>query len=78
MELETAFYIIGIIFMSLMLLLMLGLVIAVLVIRAKINAIHKQIDDKLHLIGTWAHTFQNIGTEVVQTAKKAKRTVTGH
>jgi|GEM_PF-2344501 len=34
--------------MSLMLILMLTVVVCVLVIKAKLDAIHRQIDDKLH------------------------------
>lgn len=62
--------------MSLMLLIMIALTAAVLVIRSKINAIHRQIDEKLHIFSTWAHVAQNIGSEVVQTAKRAKKVVT--
>lgn len=40
-DLEMAFYIIGIIFMSLMLILLIALVIAVFVIRAKVVAIQR-------------------------------------
>jgi hypothetical protein len=50
MDLQSTFYIIGIVFMSLMLILFLALVIAVFVIRAKVVAIHKLIDDKLSLV----------------------------
>lgn len=47
MDLQSTFYVVGIIFMGLMLILLLVLVAAVLVIRAKINAIHRHIEDKL-------------------------------
>jgi uncharacterized membrane protein len=47
MDLQTAFYVVGLIFMVLMLILFLVLVVAVLVIRAKVNAIHRHIEDKL-------------------------------
>lgn len=51
MDLQNAFYIVGIIFMSLMLILFIVLVAAVLVIRAKVNAIHAKIDQKLSVFG---------------------------
>lgn len=66
MELQTAFYIIGIIFMSLMLILTIGIVAALLVVRSKINAIHRQIEDKLSIITNIANT----GAEVVDRAKR--------
>lgn len=47
MDLQTTFYALGIVFMSVMLLLMLILLIAVLVIRAKINALHRRIEQSL-------------------------------
>lgn len=47
MDLQTAFYVVALIFMGLMLILFVVLVIAVLVIRAKVNAIHRHIEDKL-------------------------------
>lgn len=47
MDLQTAFYVVGLIFMGLMLILFLVLVVAVLVIRAKVNAIHRHIEEKL-------------------------------
>lgn len=66
MDLQTAFYIIGIIFMSLMLLLTIGIIVAIMVLRAKINAIHRQIDEKLSIFTNIAHT----GAEVVDKARK--------
>lgn len=47
MDLQTAYYVVALIFMGLMLVLFLVLVVAVLVIRAKVNAIHRHIEDKL-------------------------------
>lgn len=47
MDLQTAFYILGIIFMSMMLVIMLILLAAVLVIRTKINALHRRIEHEL-------------------------------
>lgn len=69
MELQEAFYILGIVFMSLMLLLMIGLAIAVFIIKSKINAIHQKIDDKLAVINNIAH----LGSDIVGAAKKVVR-----
>lgn len=48
MDLQTTFYVIGIIFMSLMTLIILALVVAVFAIKAKINTIQRQIEQKIH------------------------------
>lgn len=71
MALQTAYYIIGIIFMSLMILLMIVGVIAVLVIKARVNAIQRKIEEKIHAVTTLAHA----GAEI---AGAAKDLVTGH
>ena len=68
-DLQTAFYIIGIVFMSLMLLLTLVVVFAVVVIRAKIVAIHRHIDERLSTVGDWVHK----GEAIIGTVKKAAR-----
>jgi arginine exporter protein ArgO len=47
MDLQNAFYIIGIVFMGIIFLLMLGIFIAVLVIKSKINKVHRMIDQKI-------------------------------
>lgn len=46
-DLQTTFYIVGIIYMGVMLLLFVALLAAVLVIKAKINAVHRMIDEKV-------------------------------
>jgi len=55
MSLQDTFYLLGIIYMSLMLLIMLITVVAVLVIKAKVNAIHRHIEEKLNTIVNVAH-----------------------
>lgn len=64
MDLQTAFYIVGIIFMGVMLLLMLVLLAAVLVIRAKINALHRHIEQSvggaLEMVATGSKAFDKI------------------
>lgn len=60
MSLQDTFYVIGIIFMSLMLISMLATVIAVFVIKAKINAIQRHIEEKLHAVVTIAQMSEAI------------------
>jgi hypothetical protein len=60
MSLQDAFYIIGIIFMSLMLIFMLATVIAVFVIKAKINSIQHHVEEKLHAVTALAQMSEAI------------------
>jgi hypothetical protein len=60
MDLQDAFYIIGIVFMSLMLIIMLATVIAVFVIKAKINSIQRHVEEKLHAVVTIAQMSEAI------------------
>ena len=64
MTLEEAFYIIGIITMTIMLLLMIGLVTAVFIIKAKINHLHRMVEDKVNTVATVARTAKNIFSKV--------------
>lgn len=66
MELETAFHWIAIVFMTLCLLIMIGIAIAIFKIKKKINEIHHRIDEKINMITNIAH----IGTDIVDAAKK--------
>ncbi len=50
MDLQNAFYIIGIVFMGLMLVILIALIASVFIIRARIVAIHNMIESKLNLI----------------------------
>lgn len=47
MDLQTTFYIVAIVFMGVMLLLLIGLLVAVLAIKAKLNQFHRIIDEKV-------------------------------
>lgn len=49
-DLQTAFYIIAIVFMGISLILLGVMVTAVLVIRTKVTHLHRQLDDKLNYI----------------------------
>jgi predicted Holliday junction resolvase-like endonuclease len=69
MELANAFYIIGIICMSLMTIIMIVLIAVVIAISAKINKIHKQVEAKFQPLKDFANTAEKF-------AKKAKDTFT--
>jgi F0F1-type ATP synthase membrane subunit b/b' len=73
--LQEAFYIMGIVFMSLTFILILALLSAVLVIRSKVNKIHDNIDAKINTITTIAEKGGEIsalaGSQVLKQAKKA-------
>ncbi len=60
MDLQTTFYVIGIIFMSLMTLIILALVVAVFAIKAKINAIQERIEERLHTFTEVAEMGENL------------------
>ncbi|HET9174237.1 MAG TPA: hypothetical protein VFN56_03060 [Candidatus Saccharimonadales bacterium] len=65
-DLQTAYYIIAIVFMGVMFLLLIGLLAAVLVIRSKVNAIHDRIEEKIAQISGVAEK----GAAVLGTLKK--------
>jgi hypothetical protein len=69
MDLQSAFYVVGIIFMGLMLVLFVVLVIAVLVIRAKVNAIHRHVEERL---GSVLSLVEG-GSKLVARARKAAK-----
>jgi hypothetical protein len=77
--LQEAFYIMGIVFMSLIFLLTLALVVAVFVIRAKINRIHDIVDEKVGQVTRLAEKGGELsalaGSVVARRAKKAVRKV---
>jgi hypothetical protein len=72
--LEQSFYILGIIFMTVMLVLIAAILISVVVIRNKINRIHDNIEDKIDSLTHIAERggeLAAIATGAV--AKKAKK-----
>jgi hypothetical protein len=72
-DLQTAFYIIGIIFMGLMLLIGFVTVIAVLVIRSKINAIHQRIEEKFDQVVDWAEKGGALIGAIKKVTTKSKK-----
>lgn len=67
MTLENAFYTIGIIYMAVSLLLVMGLVVAILVIRAKVVSLEKMIKEKVNVVSSLPSQV----AEIVQSVKKA-------
>lgn len=65
MELANAFYIIGIICMSLITLLMIGIIAAVIFIKIKIDHIHRAIEARIQPVKNVAQAAE----KVVQKAK---------
>ncbi|MDL2341574.1 MAG: hypothetical protein QFB87_00650 [Patescibacteria group bacterium] len=70
-DLQTTFYVIGIIYMSLALLLTIAIVFALLVIKKKVTALHDTIEAKLHMLTTIADK----GTAVAGALKKVSNAV---
>lgn len=66
MDLQTTFYIIGIVFMSLMLLIMIGVVIAIFAIRAKVIALERTVNEKISTVTNIAH----IVTDLISALKR--------
>lgn len=73
--LQEAFYIIGIIFMSLMLLLIIAMVAAVFIIKSKIDKIHDTIEHKINIITNLAGAGSKLTSAAGAVARKAKRAV---
>jgi hypothetical protein len=72
MDLQTAFYVVALIFMGLMLILFLVLIVAVLVIRAKVNAIHRHIEEKLSVALGIIESGSKIVSKVKEVTKPKK------
>jgi quinol-cytochrome oxidoreductase complex cytochrome b subunit len=65
MDLQNVFYTMGIIYMSIMFILMIVTVIAVLVIKHKVHMIQKNIEEKISSLTNAIH----VGEAVVDKAK---------
>lgn len=65
MSLEETFYTMAIVYMSVMFIILIAMVIAIFVIKHKIDLIHKQIEEKLHMVTSIFHT----GSEIVDRVK---------
>lgn len=60
MILQEAFYVIGIVTMTLMLLLMISIVVAVFVIKSKVNRLHRMVEDKVQSVTNVAETAKHM------------------
>lgn len=70
--LEQTFYIMAIVYMCLMFLFMIAALGAILAIKAKINAIHSKIEEKLTIAGNIIRLGQNLELLIAK-AKKVMR-----
>jgi Na+-transporting methylmalonyl-CoA/oxaloacetate decarboxylase gamma subunit len=72
--LQEAFYIMSIVYMSIMLILVIALVVSVLVIRKKVNRIHDNIESKINSVTSIAEKGGALAAVVTaKAAKKAKK-----
>jgi hypothetical protein len=72
-DLQTAFYIVGIVFMSVMLIIMLVIAVAVVVIRAKVAAIHRHVDERLATVADWTEKGEAVVSAIRKVAGKKKK-----
>lgn len=75
MELETVFYVLGIVFMTLMLVIITSLVIGVFLIKKKIDRIHDAIEDKMMVISSAVEAGKR-GTRAVKNVVRKVRSKT--
>lgn len=81
--LQTAYYIIAIVFMGVIFILILALIMTVFMIRAKLNKIEERIqtkvDEATDLAGRSGEILASVGKAAARTAaRKIKRSVIGH
>jgi hypothetical protein len=72
-DLQTAYYIIAIVFMSVIFLILLGVLAAVLVIRAKVNAIHARVEEKIEQVTGLAEKGSAVIGSLKKVVDKTKR-----
>lgn len=70
--LETAFYIIGIVYMGISLLLLVAVIAAVFVIRAKIVSLENIIKDKLSLVTNITGRAADVVDTITKITKRKK------
>jgi type IV secretory pathway component VirB8 len=69
MDLQNTFYVMGIVYMSIMFILMIVITVVVLVIKHKIHLIQRNIEEKLSAVTNAVH----LGEAIVDKAKDAFR-----
>ena len=70
MELANAFYIIGIICMSLITIILIALIAVAIAIKVKITHIHNQLEARLHPIKNFADTAAKVAKAAKDTFAK--------
>jgi len=70
MELANAFYIIGIICMSLITIILIALIAVAVAIKVKINHIHAQIEERLRPVKNFANEAENLVNKVKEKFNK--------
>lgn len=73
MDLQDTFYIMGIIYMSIMFILMIVIVVAVLIIKHKIHVLQRNIEEKLAAVTNAVHIGEAIADKVKDTFAKHKK-----
>jgi predicted Holliday junction resolvase-like endonuclease len=74
--LQEAFYIIAIVFMGVMFVLVIALVVAVFVIRSKINHIQRTIESRINTVTTLAEKGGELaGLAAAKVARRARKAV---
>jgi cell division protein FtsL len=74
--LEQAFYVMSIVYMSIMLILVACLVVAVFVIRSKVNHIQQQIEEKINSVTNIAEKSGELAAAAVGAAtRRAKKAI---
>lgn len=64
MDLQDTFYVMGIVYMSIMFILMIIIVVAVLVIKHKIHVLQRNIEEKLAAVTNAVHIGEAIADKV--------------
>lgn len=67
MDVQNAFYVYAMVYMSIMLIITIAALVALFVIKKKIDAIHRRIEEKVNMVTNIAH----LGSDLVGAAKKA-------
>lgn len=80
MDLQTVFYLVGIIYMTFATILLIAMVIVVFYIKKKITDIHDQVNEKIHTFTTKpADVALEVGAAVATSAvKKMKDIINKH
>lgn len=73
MNLETTFYSLGILFMTLMIVIMIALIVAVFYIKNKITEIHSDVNRKIAAFREPAEVALEMGSAAIDTVKNLTR-----